>query len=337
LATQIQGSEGVTRPPASADILGPGEPRPVLRRRPGRIKGHDGLAITLFLAPPLLLFVLLVLTPIVVAAFTSLYKWNGFGFPSNNIGFGNFTRAFGNETFIKDLWHGLGIILLSLVVQLPAALGLAMLLNQRLRFRAVYRVLFFAPYVLSEVTTAVLFKIVFSPNRGLVNYVFERVGFSDLGALWLADPKYVFYSLFLVISWKYFGFHMILYLAGRQGIPNELHEAAITDGASAWQTFWHVTLPLLGPTIRISIFLSVIGALQLFDMVWVLTEGGPIHATETLAVTMYQFGFKRFEVGYASAISIVMFLISLVFALLYQRFVLRRDLEGALTAAGDRR
>jgi raffinose/stachyose/melibiose transport system permease protein len=137
-----------------------------------------------------------------------------------------------------------------------------------------------------------------------------------------------------VVSWKYFGFHMILLLAGRQDIPPELNEAGLMDGASTWQIFRHITLPLLGPTIRISVFLSIIGAIQLFDMVWVLTGGGPIHSSETMAVTMFQYGFRRYEVGYASAISVTMFLISLVFALAYQRFVLRRDLEGSVTTAG---
>jgi len=130
---------------------------------------------------------------------------------------------------------------------------------------------------------------------------------------------------------------MMLFLAARQGIPKELSEAAVTDGATAWQAFRHVTLPLLGPTIRISIFLSVIGTIQLFDMVWVLTGGGPIHSSETMAVTMYEYGFRRFEVGYASAISIVMFLLSLVFALFYQRIVLRRDTAGAITNQGGQR
>ena len=129
---------------------------------------------------------------------------------------------------------------------------------------------------------------------------------------------------------------MILYLAGRQSIPKELTEAALTDGAGTWQVFRHVTLPLLGPTIRISIFLSVIGVIQLFDMVWVLTQGGPVHSSETMAVTMFEYGFERFQVGYASALSITMFLISLVFALFYQRLVMRRDVEGAITVMGDR-
>jgi raffinose/stachyose/melibiose transport system permease protein len=124
---------------------------------------------------------------------------------------------------------------------------------------------------------------------------------------------------------------MMIYLAGLQGIPKEILEAASIDGAGAWERFRYVTLPLLGPTIRISIFLSVIGAIQLFDLVWVISRGGPIHASETMAVTMFQFGFKRFEVGYASAISVVMLVISLIFALIYQRYVMRRDTEGAVT------
>jgi raffinose/stachyose/melibiose transport system permease protein len=253
------------------------------------------------------------------------------------VGLDNFRRLLADDVFVGDLWRGGTLILLSLVLQLPVALGLAMLLNQPLRGRTFYRLLFFAPFVLSEVTTAVLFKIVFSPNRGLVPHLLGGLGLGDLSTKVFADPKTVLYSVFVVISWKYFGFHMILYLAGRQNIPKELTEAATTDGATPWQVFRHVTLPLLGPTIRVSVFLSIIGAIQLFDMVWVLTEGGPVHGSETMAVTMYQTGFKRFQFGYATAITITMFLISLVFALFYQRFVMRRDLEGAVTGIGVQR
>jgi raffinose/stachyose/melibiose transport system permease protein len=298
---------------------------------------HNGVAITLFMAPALILFVTFVAAPIVVAMYTSLFKWNGFGLPEDFIALDNYTRLAEDEVFRGDLKRGAILIVLSLLIQLPMALGLAMLLNQPLRGRSLYRVLFFAPYVLSEVTTGVLFSLVFSPNQGLANQLTRALGLGERGDIWLANEDVVLYTLFFVITWKYFGFHMILYLAGRQNIPNEIIEAAAVDGAGAWKTFRHVTLPLLGPTIRISIFLSVIGAIQLFDMVWVLTLGGPIHASETMAVTMFQFGFRRFEVGYASAISVSMFLISLVFALLYQRFVLRRDIEGAVTNMGNQR
>ncbi|MFY1702764.1 carbohydrate ABC transporter permease [Micromonospora sp. WMMA1923] len=303
--------------------------------RGGRPRAGRRLTLAVFLAPALLLFLLLVVAPIVVASYASLFKWNGFGLPENFVGLDNYTRAFADPVFRGDLVHGAILIVLSLVVQLPFAMALAMLLNQPLRGRAIYRVIFFAPYVLSEVTTAVLFNLVFSPNRGMGDAISRLLG-AEAGAIF-ADPDTVLFGVFLVVSWKYFGLYMILFLAARQGIPRELNEAARTDGAGAWQAFRHVTLPLLGPTIRIAVFLSVIGTIQLFDMVWVLTGGGPIHASETMAVTMFQYGFRRFEVGYASAISIIMFLLSLVFALFYQRLVLRRDTEGALTTQGGPR
>ncbi|MEU4571645.1 carbohydrate ABC transporter permease [Nonomuraea sp. ATR24] len=293
------------------------------------------MAITLFVLPALALFLLLVVAPIVVAVYASGFKWNGFGgLPTDFIGFDNFTRLLESEIFFTDMWHLLVLVLLCLVVQLPMALGIAMLLNQRIRGRAIYRLVFFSPYVLSEVITGVLFSLILSPTSGLANGILGLVG---LESEFLADQDTALMSLFVVMTWKYFGFHMMIYLAGRQNIPNELLEAARIDGATGWEVFRHVTLPLLGPTIRISVFLSVIYTIQLFDLVWILTEGGPAHSTETLAVTMFDIGFGRSQVGYASAISVVMFVLSLVFALGYQRFVMRRDLEGATTAMGDTR
>jgi raffinose/stachyose/melibiose transport system permease protein len=283
------------------------------------------LTITLFVLPALVLFLLLVLAPIVIAGYASFFKWNGLGGPPTDyVGLDNFHKLFGDDVFHQDLRHGAILILLSLVVQLPLALGIALLLHQRFRGRAVFRVVFFAPYVLSEVIAGVLFTILFDPETGV-----------KFAQGWLAEPSTVLYALFVVLTWKYFGFHMIIYLAGRGNIPQELLDAAATDGATSWQQFRHVTLPLLGPTIRISVFLSVIGVIQLFDMVWVLTTGGPVHGSETMAVTLFNFGFKRFQVGYASAISMAMFAISLIFALIYQRFVMRRDVQGAITAMGN--
>jgi len=144
----------------------------------------------------------------------------------------------------------------------------------------------------------------------------------------LSDPDVVLYALFFIVSWKYFGFHMILMLAGLQQIPHELKEAASIDGASGWATFRYITFPLLMPTVRVSVFLSVIGALQLFDLVWVTTKGGPIGASSTMSTYLYD-RFRDSRFGFASAVSIVIFGFSLVIALFYQRFALRRDLRGA--------
>jgi len=298
--------------------------------------------------PGLAMFGLLVVIPVVSAIYFSFFKWNGLGGPpgisetSEWLGLGNFARAFSDSVFRGDLLRGLVLMVLSLTVQLPFSLALALLLHQKFPGRTIFRLLFFAPYVISEVITGVLFGVVLRQEGGLVNELLRSAGLGSLVPAngWLGTRSILLVVAFVVITWKYFGFHMIIYLAGRQNIPRELTEAAMTDGATPWQAFRHVTLPLLGPTIRVTIFLSVIGVIQLFDMIFVLTGpnyGGPGHAAETMAITMYRHGFQRFEVGYASAISVIMFLICLVFALAYIRFVMRRDIEGAVTNVGGRR
>ena len=149
--------------------------------------------------------------------------------------------------------------------------------------------------------------------------------------VWLGDLHVVLYTVFAVATWQYIGFGIVLLLAGLQGIPGELREAAALDGASPWQATRMVTLPLLGPTIRIWIFLSMIGSLQLFDLVWIMTGGGPANASSTMATYLIDKGFRSYEFGYGSAVAVILFLICFVFALLYQRFALRRDTQGALT------
>jgi raffinose/stachyose/melibiose transport system permease protein len=194
----------------------------------------------------------------------------------------------------------------------------------------VLRLVVFAPYVLAEATTAVIWLLLLQPN-GFVDALLRSAGLGGLVHQWLADTGIVLYTLFAVITWKYIGFGIILLLAGLQGIPAELREAAALDGATAWQATRHVLLPLLGPTIRIWIFLSVIGSLQLFEVVWIMTLGGPANASTTMATYLIDHGFKRYQFGYGSAVAVVLFVICFVFALLYQRFALRRDTEGALT------
>ena len=283
--------------------------------------------IVLFLLPALSLYALFVLYPIFQSARYSLYDWNGLEPLTDFVGLDNFRKAFDDPVFRGSMRHNGIIIGLSLLLQIPFALGLAVMLNQKLRGRAVMRTLFFAPYILSEVVTGVVWRQILRPS-GLLDQTLESAGAGGLVQEWLANPDVALYSLFFVISWKYFGFHMVILLAGLQQIPSELSEAAAIDGASKWQSFRYVTLPLLGPTLRVSIFLSIIGALQLFDLVWVTTKGGPIDATSTMATYLVDQGFRRGQFGYASAVSIIVFGFSLVIALLYQRFALRRDLRG---------
>lgn len=299
------------------------------RSRTGRNRRAWGVA-GLFMLPALALYALFVLFPIVQAARFSLFDWNGLEALDQFIGLANFERALADPVFLGAVSHNAFIVILSLAVQIPFALGLAMMLNRRFRGRAVLRLIFFAPYVIAEVITAIVWSLLLQPN-GLTEHVLTAIGLEDAYHPWLADPDTVLIALFFIITWKYFGFHMILLLAGLQGIPREVEEAAAIDGASRWQGIRYVTLPLLGPTIRVSVFLSIIGSLQLFDLVWVTTRGGPVNASNTMAVYMFDRGFVRFQFGYGSAVAVILFLICFVLALAYQRWVLRRDTEGATT------
>jgi raffinose/stachyose/melibiose transport system permease protein len=287
-------------------------------------------AAGLFMLPALALYAVFVLFPIVQAARYSLYDWNGLEPLTDFVGLANFTRALSDPVFLGAVSHNALIVVLSLGIQIPFALGIALMLNRRFRGRGVLRLIFFAPYVIAEVITAIVWSLILQPN-GLADNLLTAVGLGDVYQPWLADPDTVLTALFFIITWKYFGFYMILLLAGLQGIPREVEEAAAIDGASRRQSLRYVTLPLLGPTIRVSVFLSIIGSLQLFDLVWVTTRGGPVNASNTMAVYMFDRGFVRFQFGYGSAVAVILFLICFALALAYQRWVLRRDTEGATT------
>ncbi len=314
------GDGTVATPGATARVV-----RPARRRR-----ARTRLELVILLGPALAVFIGFVLVPIGIAAYYSLYNWTGYGPLSDFVGIRNYHDALTGSVFQQAIQHNLIIAGLSVVIQLPLSVGLALLLDRKLHGRTFVRIVVFAPYVLSEAITAVIWLLMLQPG-GFVDVVLQSFGLGGLIHLWLASTHLVLYTLFVVITWKYIGFGIILLLAGLQGIPAEVREAAALDGASAWQTTRYVTLPLLGPTIRIWVFLSVIGSLQLFDLVWIMTLGGPANASTTMASYLIDHGFKRSEFGYGSAVAVLLFAICFVFALLYQRFALRRDTAGALT------
>jgi raffinose/stachyose/melibiose transport system permease protein len=293
-------------------------------------RSRTWLTIGLFLLPALLLYIVFVLVPIIQAAHYSLYKWNGLTPLTDFIGLKNYQVALSNGAFTTAVGNNLLVVVLSLALQIPFSLALAVMLNRRFPGRTIFRLLFFLPYVLSEAITGIVFSLMLQPGS-LVDGALGSVGLGSVVQDWLGDSSIVMYTLFVIISWKYFGFHMIILLAGLQGIPRELEEAAMIDGASRRQAFRYVTFPLIGPTLRVSIFLSMIGALQLFDVVWVMTAGGPLDASSTMAIAMFKAGFKNTQMGYGSALAVILFVFGLVVALGYQRFVLRRDVDGAIT------
>ncbi|MFI0723559.1 carbohydrate ABC transporter permease [Streptomyces sp. NPDC021224] len=288
--------------------------------------------IAVLSAPAIVMFLAFVIFPVALAAYYGFYRWHGYGAPTDWVGLNNYKLILKDPAFHQVLKHSFMIMGLSLVIQAPLAIGLALLLNQKIRGRSVIRVLIFVPYIISEVIVGTGWSLM-AQSDGAINDLLRHIGLGSLQADWLSDPKLAIWTLMAIITWKYIGFAVILMLAGLQSIPQELFEAAAIDGASYWQVQRRITLPLLGPTIRIWAFLSIIGSLQLFDLVYIIwgqyvsgTAG-----TSTMAIYMLAQGRNAGNYGYGSAIAVVMFLISLIVALIYQRFVLRRDLRGAVT------
>jgi raffinose/stachyose/melibiose transport system permease protein len=325
--TELKGAMAAAGAPAAAAAprTSPAPHRPRRSRR-------QVLELVVLLGPALLLFAAFVLLPICIAAYYGMFNWTGYGPLSDFTGLHNYKLVLEDPVFRSSLFHNLIIAVLSLVIQLPISIAIALLLNRRMRGGSFLRMAVFAPYVVSQATTAVLWLLLLQPG-GFVDELMQSVGLGGLVQEWLADPTIVLYTMFGVLTWQFIGFGVILLLAGLQGIPAELREAAAIDGASAWQTTRRITLPLLGPTVRIWIFLSMIGSLQVFDLVWIMTLGGPANASSTMVTYMIFFGFHSLEFGYGSAAAVLLFVISFVLAFLYQRFVLRRDTDGALTRA----
>lgn len=327
-------AETASAAPERSARRGTGDP-PVPRppRRDWRKRGE----IALLSGPALLVFVGFVILPVAMAAFYGFFRWNGLGWPTEFVGLDNYVLLWQDESFRAAVGHNFLIVVLSLVLQGPIAILFALLLNQRIRGRSLIRVLLFTPYVIAEVVVGTGWSLMLQ-DAGALNSLLGKMGLTALQQSWIADPSIAMWSLMVIITWKYIGFAVILMLAGMQSIPEELFEAAAIDGAGFWRTQWSITLPLLGPTIRIWAFLSIIGSLQLFDLVNIIW-GQYIAATagtSTMATYMYQNGHLAGSYGYGNAVAVMLFLISLAVALVYQRFVLRRDTEGALTGPRGR-
>lgn len=317
---------------ASAKSTGPRPVQSSTRAARTRRKWYEIIGLTV---PAVAVYTLFVLVPMGFAVYYSLFRWRGSGSPTDFIGLDNYFGPYGalkDPLFQAALMNNIKIVIGSLLVQGPLAIAIALLLNRRFRGRALFRMLVFVPYVLAEVTVGVMWRLILT-DGGVFDAVLRSLGLGSLVRSWLGNPDLVLWTVLGVLTWKYLGFAIILLLAGLSNVPEELSEAASIDGANWWQIQWHVTLPLLGPTIRIWAFLSMIGSLQVFDVVWLVTTQAirSLGAANTMATYMVSEGFLARSWGYGSAVSVILFVISFGAALLFQRLVLRRDLQGALT------
>jgi multiple sugar transport system permease protein len=281
-----------------------------------RKRVRELVPIYLFILPGLAIFLMWTLYPLVDAFIMSFFHWNLNG-PSRFIGLVNYQRAISDPIFWLAMRNICLYALISVPGQIIFGLAAALLLDQPVRFRAVFRTLYYLPVVTSWVVVSLIFTYLYNSQAGALNYfLHDMLHLIPSYIMWLGDPNTALPAIAVLDIWKGIGWTMVIFLAALQGIPQELYEAAKVDGAGRHQRFWHLTLPLLQPTIRFLVVVLAIGAFNSFIQVWIMTGGGPLHSTETVLTYMYRNAFADVDFGYGAAISYLytafMFVISMI-------------------------
>ncbi|ELP63034.1 ABC transporter, permease protein [Streptomyces turgidiscabies Car8] len=261
-----------------------------------------------FALPAALLFAFVVLVPSVRGVYYAFTDWDGLDPHFSFVGLDNFSELFRDPDARQAIWHTLLIAVSITVIQNALGLLLALGVNSAIKSRNVLRVLLFAPAVITPIVTAYLWRNLLGPD-GAVNSLLSAVGLGSLRQDWLGSPTVALWSVVGVIVWQFAGYSMVIFLAGLQSVPKEVHEAASMDGAGPVRRFWSVTRPLLAPALTINLMLSIIGGIKLFDQVYALTGGGPGHATDTLSTLIYKDAFTLGEFGYSIALAVILTII----------------------------
>jgi multiple sugar transport system permease protein len=283
---------------------------------------EQGGAAWLFLAPALLLIGGFFFLPVAASLLLSFTDFDIYAIadPANVrlLGLRNYSELLASPMFWIALRNTLYFAVVGGPLTVAVSLGAALLVNARLvRFKSFFRTLYFAPFVTTLVAVAIVWRYLYHPEYGLLNYALGMVGIEPVD--WLGDPRWAMPAIILLAVWKNFGYHMLIFVAGLQAIPEELYEAAYLDGAGPWRRFVHVTLPMLGPTLVFVALITMIGFFQLFAEPYVMTQGGPLRSTTSLVLLMYEEGFRWWRMGYAAAVAFVLFLVILGAMLLGRR------------------
>lgn len=261
----------------------------------------------LLLLPAILFFIVFTFYPVIIGFYYSLLNWDGIS-ESQFVGLGNYQRALEDKFVWQALLHNLYYAVFTVLGKIILGLFLAVLLNQKLKGITLYRTAVFIPIVLSFVAVGILWSWIYNPIFGLFNNLLGALGFQTQIA-WTGDARFALASVIAVDIWKWFGYHVVLFLAGLQSIPNDLYEAARVDGATRRQNFRHITLPLMMPIIIINITIATMGAFNVFDIIYVMTAGGPYHATEVIMTYTYTQAFQFHSFGYGAAISYMLLIL----------------------------
>ncbi|SCX85499.1 carbohydrate ABC transporter permease [Butyrivibrio sp. INlla14] len=290
-------------------------------------KIEEGLAIFVFLLPGLFLFISILIAPIAVSVYRSMFDWNGFS-EGTFIGFDNYIELFTNGSikFVNSLKNSLILAFFSVFVQLPLALMLALILGRHeTRKERTFLSIFFMPVLISTVVIGQLWLKIYNPDYGLLNRFLDAVHLESWKHVWVGDIKTALGSIIVPTVWQYVGYHMLLMYAGVKGVDLDLREAAMLDGATKWQVDRYVVIPIIKPILRVSVIFAVTGSLKTYDLVRILTEGGPFQSTEVPSTLLENMLFLRNRYGMGSTISVMLILLCFAFALLISAAFKERD------------
>lgn len=279
---------------------------------------RDKKAIIIFMTPAIIFFLAIIISPIFMSSYYSMFDWDGLG-KSSFIGFDNYIKLFSYDAFWLSVKNSFIIAFLSLTIQLPLAMLFALILSQKNNKNSFYITIYFIPVVISTVAIGQLWSKIYNPDYGLLNTILNNIGLESLTRAWLGDQGTVLVAAFLPIVWQYIGYHMLLYYSSIKSISPDIYEAATIDGSSGINTAFKITIPLIKPMIKVSVIFSIIGSLKVFDLIYVLTEGGPSHASEVPSTLMVWTIFKRNQYGYGSSMAIFIILECFLFAYLVQK------------------
>jgi multiple sugar transport system permease protein len=278
----------------------------------------------LFIAPALAVLLSLAIYPLLYSVSVSLQRET----PNGVVwGLGNFARLVSDSFFWTAMAHTFVYAIAALTCEFLLGLGLALLLNSEIRGRGIFRASLLVPMMLPAVVVGVVWRLMLNPNFGAINGTLKQIGINTESLTWTASPKLAMLSVIAVDVWQWTPFVFLVLLAGLQAIPQEPYEAALIDGSSRWQTFWHVTLPLLKPSILIVLLLRTMDLLRVFDQIFILTEGGPGFATETISLYIYRTAFRFFDFGYAAAMSFVLLALTNVISAIYINFLEAKEVS----------
>jgi putative chitobiose transport system permease protein len=288
----------------------------------GRTVRKYGLPVA-FLIPAAAIMVAFMLVPMIRTIIMSFQSWNSIT-PATWVGWGNYQDLLQDELFWNALAHTAVFVVVTVVFQTLIPLLVAVMLNGKIHGSVVFRTIYFMPVIISLAVSGLLWALIYDPSNGVINNLLNDVGLKSLAHPWLADMNTSLPSVIVVSVWQAMGFYMVIFLAGLQSIPHELHEAAAIDGANAWHQFLRVTVPLLRPVMTVVVVLNTINGIKAFDQIWTMTEGGPVHSSDTLGTYLYYSAFGSYgaanpELGYASTIGVVILVLSAVISIVQIR------------------